>query len=495
MDTTAQPAITLVELAATSGGDLYSAMVEDVYTKIHLPSRAIPLLHAILLRQGYTNVESIDTRYNTDGMITRSDLDRINGSDRLLVSSIIRTLPQTLQLAQEYKKVNPHGLFITGGHPGTFLPETSLNNGADIVVRGEGEKVLVDLMKALDEGGSLENINGISYKDEKGNICHNDPGAFLTVDELDNLPLPHYPQYMQGKRGVVETSRGCPYGCEYCGVTRFFGRKSRRKSNERILQDIKSVVDMGVHNIFFTDDHFAMKKDATKELLREMAKSREIKKISYSAQLSVNSAFKPNSDEIDKEFMELLNSVNFGYVFLGVESINDEVLKEWDKPATAERNMKAVKAFRDNGIPVHGMMMVGGDEDTEESLDRTLDWCKSSLDSVQFFAPIPLPGTPYGEKMREAGRIIADNLPADYHLYDGQYVVLRPRNFTSLQLQEKIFDMYEQFYRLRGNLINIMKSPRPLPKAGIHTYAPRIVRSVENDPQTIAYMHRLRADK
>ncbi len=488
----AQPAITLIELAATSRGDLHGKRVEDVYTKINLPSRAIPLLHAILTQKGYTDVESIDTRYNDRGMITESDLDRIRNTDRLLASSIIRTLPQTLELAREYKKANPEGLFITGGHPGTFLPETSLHNGADIVVRGEGDKTIGELMEALDQNADLKNVQGISYKDEEGNIHHNQAREFLTEEELDNLPAPYYPEYMRGRRGVVETARGCPYACEYCGVTQFFGRKSRRRSNERILEDIRSIVDMGVNNIFFTDDHFAMKKDATKDLLKKISEDSKISRISYSAQLSVNSAFKQNSDEIDYEFLNLLRQANLGFVFLGVESINDEVLKEWSKPATAERNMKAVKAFRDNGNPVHGMMMVGGEEDTPESLDYTVDWCKKNLDSVQFFAPIPLPGTPFWDRMNEQNRIIADRLPHDYHLYDGQYVVLQPNNFTPLELQTKIFDMYKQFYGIKGNIINILKSPRPLEKGGVHAYAPRIVKSVENDPQTTDYMERLR---
>ena len=146
-----EPVITLVELAPTSFGDLRTKMVQDVYAKINLPSRAIPLLHAILLQEGYNDIASIDTRYNSDGMITNDDLDRIKNSDRVLASSIIRTLPQTIQLGKEYKEANPEGVFITGGHPGTFLPETFLNNGADVVVRGEGEKPLSAAMKVLGE--------------------------------------------------------------------------------------------------------------------------------------------------------------------------------------------------------------------------------------------------------------------------------------------------------------------------------------------------------
>ena len=193
--------------------------------------------------------------------------------------------------------------------------------------------------------------------------------------------------------------------------------------------------------------------------------------------------------KIPYESIEKVDSI---YSWEKINKQYDEVLKEWSKPATAERNMKAVKAFRDNGNPVHGMMMVGGEEDTPESLDYTVDWCKKNLDSVQFFAPIPLPGTPFWDRMNEQNRIIADRLPHDYHLYDGQYVVLQPNNFTPLELQTKIFDMYKQFYGIKGNIINILKSPRPLEKGGVHAYAPRIVKSVENDPQTTDYMERLR---
>lgn len=486
------PKITLIELAPTSKGDLFSPIVKDVYSIVKIPSRAIPLLNSVVKNEGYKDVKNIDTRYNKQGRIEPSDLERIFSSDYILASSIIRTLPQTLELAREYKSENPQGKFITGGHSATFLPEMVLNNGADIVVRGEGEKTLPILLDALNKNNNLEDIIGISYKSENGEFIHNPAREFLSEEELDGLPAPFYPEETKTKRGVLETARGCPYGCEYCGVTKFFGRRTRRKSNDKILEDLENLMSNGINKLFFSDDHFAMRKEKTKDLLRKISNNKHLRKISYSAQLSINSAFKNDKqNEIDYDFLRLLKKANFGYVFLGIESLNDATLEEWGKPATAERNIKAVNAFRNQGILVHGMMMIGSDSDTNETLNYTSDWCKNNLDSVQYFAPIPIPGTPFGDRMMEQGRVIPDNFPNDYHLFDGQYVIINPIKFRPIELQNDLFKMHEDFYRFKGNFKNIRSSPKSLKKTLVHVIAPRIIKSIKKDSQTKDYLERL----
>ena len=485
------PKITLVELAPTSGGELLAPRVNDVYSKINLSSRAIPLLYSILDNSGYSNVESIDTRYNENGQIKGDNFSRIFDSDYLLASSIIRTLPQTLELAKEYKQFNPDGTFIMGGHPATFLADEILERDVDIAVRGEGDKTLPELLETLENKESLRKVKGISYVSNPGDIVNNSPREFISEEEMNNLPTPIYSEGT-GKRAVLETARGCPYGCEYCGVTQFFGRKTRRKSNDKILTDLENILSNGAKNIFFTDDHFAMRKDKTKELLENMARDSSMNQVSYSAQLSINSAFRDSKSlEIDTEFLDLLSMSNFGYVFLGIESLNDKTLEEWKKPATAERNILAVRAFRNAGIPVHGMMMIGSDSDTNETLNETSKWSRKNLDSVQYFAPIPIPGTPFGDKMKNEGRVIPNDFPKDYHLYDGQYVIINPKNFSPLELQNKIFKMHEDFYKIPGNIGSIIKSPISLTKSAIHLYSRNILKSIKREPQTQKYLERL----
>ena len=156
-----EPRITLVELPATSFGKLNALKVKDVYTRVSIPARANPQLQAILLQEGYNDVESIDPNLNKKKKLTEVNLKRIVESDYLLLSSITRTIPQTRELAGIYKKANPNGKIIVGGPHVTFTPEETLE-WADIVVRHEGDKTLVELLEKLGKEEPLENVKGIS---------------------------------------------------------------------------------------------------------------------------------------------------------------------------------------------------------------------------------------------------------------------------------------------------------------------------------------------
>ncbi len=308
--------ITLVELPATSFGKLNAPKVKDVYTIVSIPARANPLLQAILLQKGYGDVKSIDPKLNKKGKLTKADLKRIVSSDYLLLSSITRTIPQTKELAEIYKKANPNGKVIAGGSHVTFTPEETLE-WADIVVRHEGDKIIVELLEKLGKKESLGNVKGISYK-INGKVVNNECEELLSEEELSALPAPDYSMYPKKTMGIINTSRGCPYACNFCCVTQLYGNKYRRKSNKKILEEL-NLIRTHSHDVLFSDDNFAANKSATKELLREIIKSKK-NKMSYSCQLSVNSAFTSlQTNEIDTEFIELLNRADFFSVYLGIE--------------------------------------------------------------------------------------------------------------------------------------------------------------------------------
>jgi radical SAM superfamily enzyme YgiQ (UPF0313 family) len=478
-----QPKITLVELPPSSFGKLNNPKVKDVYTRFHLPARANPLLQAILLQHGYKDVVSIDPNLNRKGRLTNADLERLATSDYRLLSSITRTVVQTEELARFFKKENPKGIVIAGGPHVTFTPEEALE-WADVVVRHEGDETLIELLGKLENRKSYEEVKGISYK-INGRVINNESRRLLSPEELSALPAPDFSMYPRKTRGVVNTSRGCPYACDFCSVTQFYGNRYRRKSNSKILEEI-SLVGKHSPDVFFTDDNFAAKKSETKELLREIIKRR--KKLSYSCQLSINSAFvSASSNEIDEEFLQLLKEANFFGIYLGIESINQKTLESYNKPATAERNKIAVRVFRDAGLWCHGMMMIGGDGDTNESLEEELSWAIENLDSVQFFAPIPFPKTPFSEEMEKQGRIMT----RDYYLYDGIHVIVEPKHFSPYGLQKTLFDMHKRFYDVRQKEA-IRRSSHSWYKRILHAYAIKILWDIEHEPQTMTYIEKLR---
>jgi len=474
-------AITLVELPPTIFGRIDSRLVEDAYCRCRFPARATPLLHAILLRDGYTNVRSISSASTgRSGRLWRRDLDRILSSDYLLLSAITRTIPQTRELALLYKNRNRAGKVIVGGPHATYLPEECLE-WADVVVRKEGDRTLPRLLTAFLEKGTCEGVKGISYK-STGEIVHADPVEPLTEEELSALPIPYYDDAtLRGMRvQPICTSRGCPFTCDFCSVWELYGRRYRRRSNESILEELRAAQSSPARYLFFIDDNFAGKPAETKELLREMIKS-GINRKPFLCQLSIYAAF-------DAELLSLLKKAGSFSVFLGIESINEETLRALNKKVDVKKNKDAVRLFREKGFWVNGMMMIGGDGDTEESLKETAQWAEKNLDSVQYFTPTPLPGTRLAEKMRADGRILAE----EYYLYDGQHVVIRPNNFTPYGLQTIIFNMYKQFYSIGRTNRELWRPYHRVMKILIQILGMRTVRAAATNPQMIDYMTRLR---
>jgi len=420
--------ITLIELPATEYGILNGNVSSDVYSNFQLPSRAIPTLEAALKADSWTDVQSINPVYNgLQGKLTEENQRRIRDSKVLAVSAITRTAPQTLALVRQYRQANPSATIIAGGMDPTYRYQQWLEAGVDIVVLGEGERTIRDVMANLN---SLETVEGIATT--RGLTPKR---RLSTPEELSSFPLPIYDKATRLKAGVavVETSRGCPYGCDHCAVTDFYGKKYRKKSSERVTSELKQVQGMG-SSIFYIDDNLVLDQKHTIYLLNTIA-DQGLARPGSSAQVTIKAAENP-------ELLEALQRAGIDILYIGIESIFDDSLDDLGKPWNAEKTKNAIRLLGEAGFIRHGMLMPGGDKDTPERLEEILAWSRTNLESVQFFAPMPLPGAKLTPRMEEQGRV----LTRDYSLYDGHNIITRPINFTPLELQEAIDHMLFSFF-------------------------------------------------
>jgi len=474
--------VTLVELPPTLFGILNGDTSFDIYSQARMPARAIHVLEGILRNAGWKNTISLNPIYNKKkGKLTSGDFKRIFNSDFLLISSITRTSPQSQELARLYRLKNPEGIIIAGGPDPTFRIEDWLNF-VDIVVRGEGEKTIIELMDQLIKNPkNLKNIKGIAYK-ENNKIIITSPQELLTSEELSKLPHPYYNDFIKDKisAGVIETSRGCPNNCDFCTVTKVYGRQYRSKSIDYILQELKRTKKMGTA-LFFSDDNFIAIPSKSLALLEEMAKDNLNKRYS-GAQTTIRIADNP-------KLMKALKKANIKALCIGVESINDETLKSLGKPYTADQNRKAIKIIKEAGFWVHGMMMLGGDGDAPETLNETLKWAKENLDSVQFFSPIPIPGTPFAERMEKEKRILTKT----WYLYDGNHVIIKPKHFTPYQLQKTLYGMYEDFYSIKNSLKRLISSKSKKLALSIFFYSQFKGRKMIHNPQSDHHLEFLKS--
>jgi radical SAM superfamily enzyme YgiQ (UPF0313 family) len=212
------------------------------------------------------------------------------------------------------------------------------------------------------------------------------------------------------------TSRGCPFDCNFCSVTKVFGRKFRMQSARRILAEVENALTHFTgRRIFFYDDNFTANRARVDEFC-DLLIEKDLR-ITWLAQVRSDLAKDP-------ELIEKMVKSGLIWVFVGFESIDDATLKAYHKSQTRPDIEKAIETFHRFGVKIHGMFMLGEDNDTVENVRRTAQFAiDNEIDTVQFMIQTPLPGTQLYDMLVKEDRI----LHTDWDYYNGMFVVFRPK--------------------------------------------------------------------
>jgi radical SAM superfamily enzyme YgiQ (UPF0313 family) len=390
--------ISLVEPKAPSY-NVYTAFIK------HLPMMG-PIYLGTILKDGGHDV----TIYNEN--IEEIDYSKIKDSDVLGISIMTSTAPRGYEIAENFRALNPKGRIIIGGAHATFLPEEAAEY-ADHVVQGEGELVISDLVK---------------YGGEKIIQCN-------PVQNLDDLPFPDF-SLIDGLKGrlrmtPISTSRGCPYDCTFCSVTAMFGRKYRFRSTESVIEELSRFKHQ---RVFFYDDNFGANRARTKELLNQMIERKLTAPWITQVRADI---FK------DEELVSLMAEANCSRLCIGFESVDQEVLKSYNKKQTPEDVTNCIKVLHKYGIKVHGMFISEGYSDIYDKL---------GIDSLQLSILIPVIGSKLYTSVQSTRKFITEKFPNDWKLYDGGHVVHWPDNMSPYEMQRQTLQALKNFYS-RYNMI------------------------------------------
>jgi radical SAM superfamily enzyme YgiQ (UPF0313 family) len=340
---------------------------------------------------------------------------------------------------------------VFGGSHVTFKAEEALKY-ADYVVRGEGEQTIVELLEWLSgsDHSDVFDIKGLSFRMD-GKIHHNPSRPPLR--ELDNLPYPDL-SLIQGfeKMKVVPmiTSRGCPFNCAFCSVTKMFGRGYRFRSTMNVADEIEKLSRQFPDKaFFFYDDNFTASPGRTKALLKEVLR-RQIR-FRWMAQTRTDVTR-------DEELVSLMSKTGCIRLFVGLESVNPETLKSYRKNQTIEEIEECIKVLRRHGISVHGMFVLGGDDDDLATIKNTVSFAlKRRLSTVQFLILTPIPGSDLYGEMVSRGRIIDEK----WSEYDGHHVKFTPLRISPWGLQiATVPRAMIKFYSLRQSLKLLLRGDR-----------------------------------
>ncbi|MBI2204163.1 MAG: B12-binding domain-containing radical SAM protein [Candidatus Rokubacteria bacterium] len=441
-----------------------------IYSRVCIPRLGSVLLGTIMRAKGY------DVRVYVED-IHDVDMNEVLSADLVGISAITSTAPQSYRLADRVREAG--GIAVMGGTHTSFLPEEGLQH-ADFVVRGEGEFAFQELVEAIERGDGFERIQNLSYLVDGGVVSNPERAK---IPNLDVNPIPDYSLISGWKPGgviSVATSRGCPFSCTFCSVPGMYGHAFRTHSIGRVLDELE--LHKGNMYTFFADDIFTANKKRVKELLRGMIERNLTPE--WGAQVRTETVDDP-------ELLELMRDSNCFNVYVGFESINPRTLKLFQKKQDLGKIERSIERFHEHKIRIHGMFVVGSDEDDVETIDATAEFAlKHDIDSIQFMILTPIPGSPDWGDLYDYGAKYVIN--RNWQMYDGHHCVHQPRRMTPYELQKAAIGAMEKFYSWRGIAKKALK--RDFYYAGIRYFGKKALRDWWKDDENREYVDWLRRE-
>jgi radical SAM superfamily enzyme YgiQ (UPF0313 family) len=440
-----------------------------IYSRICIPRLGSVLLATIMRAKGY------DVRVYIED-IHDVDMNEVLSADLVAISAITSTAPQSYRLADTVREAG--GIAVLGGTHVSFLPEEGLEH-ADFVVRGEGEFAFQELVDAIQAGHGFEQIKNLSYLVD-GRPVHLPERP--KIPNLDVNPIPDYHLITGWKPGgvvSVATSRGCPFSCTFCSVPGMYGHAFRTHSIERVLQELE--VHKDCRYTFFADDIFTANKKRCKDLLRGM----------IDRDLTPNWGAQVRTETVDDpELLQLMQDSHCFNVYVGFESINPRTLKLFQKKQDLGKIERSIERFHSHKIRIHGMFVVGSDEDDVETIEATAEFAlKNDIDSIQFMILTPIPGSPDWDQLYARGDkyVISKN----WQFYDGHHVVHQPRRMSPYELQIGAINAMAKFYSWRGIAKKLLKGDHNY--AAIRYFGKRLIRDWWKEPENRQHVEWLKA--
>jgi len=317
-------------------------------------------------------------------------------------SVLTASFKSAISVSRELKKLFPDSVIIFGGiHPTASPEEVMSYPHIDAVIRGEGEKGLVEFYKCVKENRDFTRIEGLSYR-KAGGVIHNR----LSQDPIDLDSLPDFPYHLfksdRYDLGFVVSSRGCPHRCIFCSNRVTTGKKYRHACAKKIMHDIDWVYNQylikkpGKRNIQFLDDNLLVNQHRVYELLDEIKKAGFDKKMTFS--------FQARGDNVNFKLLKDLYDAGFKSVFFGLETASEELMKIVKKDETVARCVEAVKMAKQIGFHVSATFIYGLPTETHKDRMDCLKLSKElKLDMVRYNNATPYPGTELYEMAKREG--------------------------------------------------------------------------------------------
>jgi len=284
------------------------------------------------------------------------------GSEDLLIEKIKNLNPKYIcfsllsldihinyALIKRIKDIFPDKIILVGGPHISFIKEEVFSECPyiDCALVYEGEHSFVEVLT----GKALKDIEGLIYKNERGHIVAN--SFRKMIDNLDEISFPKYSKFKLKKYGDVISiisSRGCPFSCTFCGAHLSMGKKWRGRSAKNLFNEIKYWYEKGYEEFLFVDSNFFFSRERVVEL-NSLLKQNNIKAKFYSDGL--------RAKDVTEDTAKVMREMGFGRVAVGIESVDDEVLKNIKKEEITEEMQRAMDLLLEYKINVIAFFVLG----------------------------------------------------------------------------------------------------------------------------------------
>ena len=355
------------------------------------------------------------------------EIDFQDPADLVAISAMTPLAPRAYELADQFRRAGSK--VVLGGYHPTYLPGEALQH-ADAVGIGEAEGFWPELLADFQNGRLKQ-----EYKSESR------PSRW-------GWPLPRR-ELIKDKPyffiNTLQTTRGCPFNCEFCAVTTFYGHTYRSRPLNEVEAEIRTL-EGSVNYLVFVDDNIVGNRKYAKDLFTRLIPYRK----RWLSHATINLVR-------DDELLALCAKSGCRGLFIGFESLSEANLKEIGKSVNKVAEYEeAVKRLHDAGIGIEGSFVVGYDEDEASVFPRLVEFVrKTRLDGAHLFIRTPFPGTRLHAKLEGEGKIFE----RDWSKYDLFHVVFTPKKMSPEALQEGFYSAYREIYSYRSMVARLLLPP------------------------------------
>jgi len=412
------------------------------------PPIALATVAAYLEKHGIA-VSILDCNINKiDFVHLKDEIKKYNPNVVGVPSSMMCFVPASFKAAEMAKEVNPDIFTVGGGVQFTLTPEEAINrcSALDCVVRGDGERPFLDLLRELEKSSpNLHNVRGISFRRNNEIIHNQDHDPIQNLDELpfpawhllpfDKYHLPIIPKEWGGL-AMITTSRGCPHKCTFCSprLAQFPYRHMSAKRSVDMIEELYNRYNKKV--IWLSDLTFNVDRKTTEEFLDEIIARR----------LNIKIAAEGLRAEFiirDEDLLPKMKQAGVFFGFVGVESCSKKKLDRYKKALRPEQAKKAIKLLKKYGIHTYCFFIIGEWDEDKDDILETLKFAKELDPTIAIFScATPFPGTDYYHMLNDLGAIEVK----DWSKYDLAHPIAPTKHLSIKELQALQGYCFKSFY-------------------------------------------------